>query len=168
MAKCQIKKIQFTDPSFPPTPRALYYKSETYHEMIADNKNARIYWLRHRETRNIEYLNPREHPEVFRWPWAVIRQPQASDITQGVLGNCWLLSAMAVIVERPELLSKILATTELSEKGVYRVRLYKDGKLLSIIIDDLFPCNSKRFLIYSCVSFEKLLLFLSSTFVFFL
>ncbi|VDM85233.1 unnamed protein product [Strongylus vulgaris] len=55
------------------------------------------------------------------WPWTVFRDPRSSDIEQGVLGDCWLLSAMALIAERPDVLEHILLTKEYSHCGVYQV-----------------------------------------------
>lgn len=45
---------------------------------------------------------------------------------QGELGDCWLLSAIAVCATRPDLLDRVFVRAE-PEKGYYVVRLYKDG-----------------------------------------
>ena len=93
---------------------------------------------------------------VPKLDWTVVREPVAGDITQGILGNCWLLSALAVLVEKPALLDKVLATKTICPQGLYRVRLFRDGKLTSVIVDDQFPCTNKRQLVYSCAKRKQL------------
>lgn len=148
--QCVQTNKQFIDKSFPPNIRSLYLVPAKANV----NKTNRIYWLRPKEMRPPEIINPKS--PVHLMPWCVIREPIASDITQGILGNCWLLSALAVLVEKPALLDRLLATQELSPYGIYRIRLYRDGKLTSMVIDDYFPCNSRRLLVYSCAKRKQL------------
>jgi calpain-15 len=97
-------------------------------------------WLRPDQIKDME-RNPA--------PWQVFRTPRPSDIHQGALGNCWFLSALAVMAEAPELVEQILVTKDYSSEGVYQVRLCKNGRWIIVTIDDLFPCTSSNNLVFS-------------------
>ncbi|XP_050307838.1 calpain-D-like [Anthonomus grandis grandis] len=132
---CRLKKQSYVDDDFPPMPTSLYYNP-------SDNKDA--YSIKWRRLKDIVV----EEMEIDL-PWAVFRMPQPSDISQGVLGNCWLLSALAVLSEREELLRAILITRIHCPQGAYQVRLCKDGVWVTVLVDDFFPCDKRGHLLYS-------------------
>ncbi|XP_030753307.1 calpain-D-like isoform X2 [Sitophilus oryzae] len=132
---CKLKKQSYVDDDFPPMPSSLYYN-------VNDNKDA--YTIKWRRLKDI-VVDEKE----IELPWAVFRTPQPSDISQGVLGNCWLLSALAVLSEREELLRAILITRTHCPQGAYQVRLCKDGVWITVLVDDYFPCDKRGHLLYS-------------------
>ncbi|XP_072945477.1 uncharacterized protein sol [Epargyreus clarus] len=132
LAQCGATGEPYVDESFPASPRSLYYGGSA-------EGGAAARWLRPHQI----------HVDAdHRLPWVVFRDPRPSDISQGVLGNCWLLSALAVLAERSALVRGVLVRAE-PPRGAYQLRLCKDGRWLTVTVDDLLPCNKKGHLVYS-------------------
>ncbi|XP_014275662.1 calpain-D [Halyomorpha halys] len=131
---CLENNEQFVDDSFPPATKSLYYNPNEAKDSHV------VQWLRPHQinTESDSKLN-----------WVVFRTPLPSDISQGVLGNCWLLSALAVLAEREDLVRNVMVTREYSPQGAYQVRLCKDGLWVTVLVDDLLPCDKKGHLVYS-------------------
>jgi len=131
---CRSNYEHFVDDSFPPAPKSLYYKPMTnYKTHVAQ-------WLRPNE------INTGEDSGLN---WTVFRNPSPSDISQGVLGNCWFLSSLAVLAERDDLVRKAIVTREFCEQGLYQLRLCIDGNWTTILVDDTLPCDQYGRLVYS-------------------
>ncbi len=69
-------------------------------------------------------FNLRVRPEQIRWskeaqqyPLVVFNQPQSKDIIQGRLGDCWFISALALIAEIPQILYKVMITKQYNPVG---------------------------------------------------
>ena len=70
--------------------------------------------------------------------------PTPHDIKQGMLGDCWLLSAISTLAERSEVARKLrdlFVTKEYNEEGFYQLKIYKNGQWIQVNIDDYFPCT---------------------------
>ncbi|XP_053616241.1 calpain-D isoform X2 [Plodia interpunctella] len=131
LAQCAATGSPYIDESFPACPRSLYYSG--------DEAGAAARWLRPHQI----------HVDAdHRLPWVVFREPRPSDISQGVLGNCWLLSALAVLAERSALVRGAVVRGD-PAVGAYQLRLCKDGRWLTVTVDDLLPANKKGHLVYS-------------------
>ncbi len=46
-----------------------------------------------------------------------------NDIRQGTLGDCYFLSALGILAERPKLIASLFASTDTNEYGVYAVKV---------------------------------------------
>jgi Calpain family cysteine protease/GRF zinc finger len=62
------------------------------------------------------------------------------DIFQGGVGDCWFLSAVAVLAERADLVQKIIRDTDLSG-GKVSFKLFLDGLWRDILVDTFLPCQ---------------------------
>lgn len=152
---CILNRISFIDDSFPPTNQSLYYSERTdpnsspFDSLQRLKRTSVNQWLRAEQIKCDSNGLTVHSSSGGGSGWAVFRKPMYSDISQGILGNCWLLSALAVLAERPELIKKIMITKEICKQGAYQIRLCKDGKWCTVLIDDLLPCDSNGQLVYS-------------------
>jgi len=71
----------------------------------------------------------------------LFRSVDASDILQGGLGDCWLLSAFAAMAEYPDALMSLFQQRKYSDTGEYEVTLFNflQGQMQTIRIDDRLP-----------------------------
>lgn len=142
---CKENNELFVDDSFPPAAKSLYYNPNC---TTNTESNPVVQWRRPHDI-NCEGGN---------FAWTVFRTPLPSDICQGVLGNCWLLSALAVLAEREDLVKEVLITKDVCSQGAYQVRLCKDGRWTTVLIDDLLPCDKRGHLVYSQAKRKQLYL----------
>ena len=72
------------------------------------------------------------------------RRVSAADIRQGSVGDCWFLSALAVVAEREDLLQSVIGvsrdlSTIMERVGSYFVRFFLGGRWRAIVVDDHLP-----------------------------
>ncbi|KAE9549280.1 hypothetical protein FO519_007502 [Halicephalobus sp. NKZ332] len=127
MEFCKTNKQSFIDDSFPHSNKSIGDLSKL------GRKSVQIVWLR---PEKIYTKDGRTSP------WRIFHNPHPTDIEQGLLGNCWFLSSLAVIAERREILEQIVLTKTYNEYGVYKIRLCVDGIWETVFVDDFFPCHA--------------------------
>lgn len=93
-----------------------------------------------------------QQPEVF------VNDIHADDIKQGLLGDCWFLSALASLAEFPILIRDIFFdySENYNEKGYYDLLFFKNGKEMKVRVDDYFPCFPHGGPIYSRANGDEL------------
>ena len=68
--------------------------------------------------------------------------PSPFDVVQGGLGDCYLLSALCVLAERPARIYRLFETTELNKAGLVGARLYLHGEERLVLVDDQLPTRN--------------------------
>ncbi|CAI0440581.1 unnamed protein product [Linum tenue] len=119
----------FTDQEFPPNNQSLY--------VDPDNPPSKLQvvskWMRPAEMVKESRLD--STPCLFSGP------ANPSDVCQGRLGDCWFLSAVAVLTEVSRI-SEVIITSEYNEEGIYTVRFCIQGEWVPVVVDDWIPCES--------------------------
>ncbi len=63
------------------------------------------------------------------------------DIVQGYLGDCYLMSVIAALSKKPELIKSIFKTQNVSSIGLYEIYYFEEGVKKIIFVDDFFPLH---------------------------
>ena len=110
----------FVDPHFPPRDTSIHNFTEPFpYKQI-------VHWRRPHEFMS--------YPKIFE------DDIDPNDIKQGYLPDCWFLSALSCLAERPALVRRLILTQEYNKEGIYRVRMCKNGEWHIVTIDDYIPC----------------------------
>jgi hypothetical protein len=68
----------------------------------------------------------------------------SGDVVQGQLGDCWFISAMAVMGSQEDLLNQCFWRMDsYKEFGIFVCRFFKDCSVVYVIIDDRIPVKAK-------------------------
>ena len=67
---------------------------------------------------------------------------EAADIKQGGLGNCYFLSSLAALTEKPDRIRNLFVNDTINANGVTGVLLCKNGLKQCVIVDDCIPVKN--------------------------
>eukprot|EP00755_Sulcionema_specki_P031311 Sspe_Gene.96386::Locus_69060_Transcript_1_1_Confidence_1.000_Length_2042::g.96386::m.96386 len=116
--ECAARKVRFRDPEFPPTEHSLYK------ELDARSGLRKLDWGR------LSDLLP--SPQLFDGG------ADPDDIEQGMLGDCWLLSALASFATAGDI-TELFSPSCFNPYGVYTVRFNIDNQPRWVVVDDHVP-----------------------------
>lgn len=98
----------------------------------------------------LEVVHWRRPKDFFTGKFEIFHQIiEPNDILQGKLGDCWFMSAVASLSERPELVQRLFITRKVNRKGIYRLRFCVGGIWKTVTVDDYFPCEPRGGPIFS-------------------
>ena len=135
----------FVDASFRPNSSILVFGSDS------ESKRRNIdRWLRPNEIRGVRADTLSEAPLEYTMPWTVFRGTvDPADIVQGKLGDCWFLSALSCLAQRPGLVKRLVLTQSYNPRGCYLIRLVKNGLWQNVIVDDYLVCTKSQVLAFT-------------------
>lgn len=127
LATAKKKKEKFTDPIFVPALSSLCNNPKQVKALYQDFNQ----WLR--------------VPDLYKGQKLCISHSiDPNDIKQGELGNCYFLSALSSLAEKPERILRLFEDQDINEQGCYFVRLCVDGIWRYIVVDDFTPCTLNK------------------------
>ena len=92
----------------------------------------RIDWIRAEQI--VELNDNNEQLKIFQG------NIEPNDIKQGALGDCYFLSSLSVISERPDRISNLFVTKEVNKHGLFAVNMTKNGEKVQVLVDSNIPC----------------------------
>ena len=63
------------------------------------------------------------------------------NIMQGQLGNRWFLNALTPLLNRVDVLARCFVSKRYAAKGLYTLKLFKEGRWRYVHVDDTIPCD---------------------------
>uniref|UniRef100_A0A0N4Z0X0 Calpain catalytic domain-containing protein n=1 Tax=Parastrongyloides trichosuri TaxID=131310 RepID=A0A0N4Z0X0_PARTI len=128
--ECINKGCLFVDIEFPPTNASLF---------LDEKINSDIVWKRPGEIVS--------NPQLF------VEGAEPNDVTQGILGNCWFVSASSALTHNKYLMNKVIPNDQDQEwkegnkyTGCFRFCFWRFGEWLEVVVDDLLPTKDGELL----------------------
>ena len=82
-------------------------------------------------------------------PKIMIEGKDEGAVVQGTLSNCWFMGALAVLATRDDLLRVCFVATKHWTRGIYTLKIYKEGQWRYVHIDDQIPCSRRGTPLYA-------------------
>jgi len=133
--------VMFTDPDFPPNATSIGKTSvedpnSRLRISVHDRNTAK--WIRLPDyIRQVNKYSGSTKIEVFG-------DIEPNDLTQGIVGDCWLLATMACLAEFPNAIESLFFNiSDPNPDGQYKIKLFNldSREWETITIDDYIPCK---------------------------
>ncbi|CAH1253327.1 CAPN9 [Branchiostoma lanceolatum] len=122
--KAKKQGTLWEDPEFPAEDKSIYDNAATY-------KDYKFTWMR-----------PGDIVATGMPEFASSHGASRFDVCQLIVGDCWLLAAMADLVQKPKLFKRVCCEDNSYGDdycGVFHFRFWQYGKWVDVVIDDLIP-----------------------------
>ena len=115
----------YCDPTFPAVSKSIYGTEDS-------DLPSELTWYR---TWDLCFL--REESQLF------VDGTSNTDIMQGGIGDCWLLSAFSIVADYPDIMSKIILESKSDpDNGKYVFSIFGKEGPTEVVIDNRLPCFS--------------------------
>jgi len=84
------------------------------------------------------------------------RNINQNEISQGSLGNCYLLVALIGLAKNPVRIYNLFITQKTNSKGAYTVKMLLQGQIKYVTVDDYLPCKEDHTLAFSTTKQNEL------------
>ncbi|KAI6191798.1 Calpain-5 [Aphelenchoides bicaudatus] len=126
--ECKRNGSLFVDPEFPPTNVSLFLDTD---------RSADVVWKRPGDLV--------DDPQLF------VEGASPFDTIQGVLGNCWFVSACSALTHNEALIQKVIPNAAAQEWGsdycgIFEFCFWRFGTWIRVVIDDLLPTKDGKLL----------------------
>ena len=145
LEELRAKNSKYIDPYFPPTEGSLTSKNSKgeYTDPLKGYQNERDFNSAYPKDkhgwRRISELGDGGNWKVFK------DKIEPGDVTQGMIGDCYFISAVAALTEYPNLIFEKFRTREYNDIGYYEMVLFIDGEWQIVFVDDYFPFYGNQF-----------------------
>ncbi|CAF0817426.1 unnamed protein product [Brachionus calyciflorus] len=84
-------------------------------------------------------------------PEFIVAKIEPNDLDQGIIGDCWLISAFAAVASVPQYTQIVIPPNQSFENdyiGIFRFRFWRFGEWVEVVVDDKLPVNENNELVY--------------------
>jgi len=142
----------FTDKSFPPNKSSLTAIDPLTGLRRKPHFQHQATSLTPQEINSYKFKRPKD---IFKGKYYLYKDDICvEDVNQGQLGDCFLMSVLASISQRPDLIKAIFKTTTVNPDGFYELFYWENGKKKIMFVDDHFVTDGEE--AYKSVESEEI------------
>ncbi|KAK6625532.1 hypothetical protein RUM43_005831 [Polyplax serrata] len=94
--------------------------------------------------------------QISNSPYLFVDGTSRRDVKQGILGNCWFLSACASVAKRQDLVEKVIDPSQHlfgdGYRGILLINFWRFGEWVTVNIDDRLPTKNGHLIFGSCIN----------------
>jgi len=139
-----IRGTQFTDQNFPPNEFSLKAINPKTGTKIKQHFKHSQKTLSDATIKGIEWKRPKD---AFEKQYYLFKDEICyDDVKQGSIGDCYLMSVLAALSQRPDLIKAAFKTQTVNPDGFYELFFYENGKKKIMFIDDSLVLTKSKYL----------------------